>query len=333
MSSMEYFKYFDNFLYLYAYLVYKFNQSSIPKYQKDIPRENQKINIESILIFNAVVLAFAYDLGYVKNMISENYILFFSIFNFLMYMVGLICINFNLNKAKNNEKINITEFIISCFSIDYICSCSFKNNISEFESKKQNKNLRTDYLRYKNLWNFIFSVCIIGFGFISIFLNLEIRVMEYCLIFICIRLLSRCVEICVAFYNDIVDKEPKTSLLKPSERMKLAIVSGIELSFTTAFLYELLEVFTMNSKYYDLELKEKIVHYFNNLYGSMINTMTFGSGALKKPTYIKYDFIYNSVILIQSITAFVLIVFSIAVYLSSNNADTKIKRPRGRKRH
>lgn len=100
------------------------------------------------------------------------------------------------------------------------------------------KREKAELIKSRNKVNFYFAIVFILLNIVSTYfcyLNF-VNAPHYDLFLIClliitvVRLLSRSIEIFIAFYNDIISDKKKTSLLSGEERLKLAIVSLLEIT-------------------------------------------------------------------------------------------------------
>lgn len=102
------------------------------------------------------------------------------------------------------------------------------------------KEKRKKYIAKLNHANLILSVFFIVLSFI----NCEVVCESIVIPFSVIRALSRSYEILIAFTNDIIDKNSKTSALTSSDRLKLAINSFFEIIINYSIVYHLMNFIT-----------------------------------------------------------------------------------------
>ena len=134
------------------------------------------------------------------------------------------------------------------------------------------------------------------------------------------RLIQRTLEICIAFYKDVLSPNLKSSALNNISRIKLAVHSILEITILSTILYTLLNfkkefksyLSTTHINYfkYIVELTDNIIiNWFHSLAVSFFNFSFDGQG-------------FGSIVhLLQLINSIVLITLSIANYLGMKNEN------------
>lgn len=120
----------------------------------------------------------------------------------------------------------ILKLICMALSPDFVLSDFCKDWIKNKENDKISQEARARFIKRQNCWNFLLSL--------SLFITLAIFMKkgwecDFLKILILIRLVSRTMEINLAFFADVVsDPTEKESSLKREDRIKLALVSFLE---------------------------------------------------------------------------------------------------------
>lgn len=253
----------------------------------------------------------------------------------------------SLKKSTILSKLNI-------FNLDYIASRCSKEQLQEdvkkkYQAQKTNaENLvdrlaskRNDYIKYKNICNLGMSGGILVSTILAFWIGNYKVIFDDCLTdlilsFLFIRFISRALEIIFAFYNDIIDNK-NDSKLKSDERLLLAIKSLFEIIIRSATIYLL--IYTLK----DVPSGNLLSNAISSVYLSILNSISFGSAysseifdSCKSVCYCTgkccctdelsyiYEFIGKSVVVLQGVASFVLIILSFAKYLSGEEKNKKI---------
>lgn len=247
----------------------------------------------------------------------------------------------------------IINFLFGSINLDYNASKCSKNYIrnKSNSNKKSSRNKQSDdndykrYIKYKNKWNLGFFIAVFTFV-IFVIIRYKQGVLLYdgkndlpltfLYIFLFIRFMSRSLEIIIAFYKDILDGNENSSGLEPHERFGLAVNSLIELIIRGAAIYLLLHMLNYGI------IESVISNTFSSIYISIINSINFASmysseyifGGEDKSIFAYifgcknefmdvYNFIGRSVVVLQGVASFVLIILSFAQYLSGVKDEAK----------
>lgn len=200
----------------------------------------------------------------------------------------------------------------------YITDAAKRFHFSNCDSNpnKKTKSSRKSYVLQKyNYYNLTFSsiLLLIVVIFKKYFPN-ESQAYICLLLFMGIRVISRSVEICYAFYVDVTS-EVETSSLNRTDRLRLAVYSYIELIFSYAAVYMLLDNTTDSPVLWETSLR----HLFENILFSVGNitlsdsslSSIYRNGELTDLGNMKY------LIALQVISGLILTVFAIASYLGT----------------
>ncbi len=291
---------FINSLVLYFLSVFSINGLLLFYILKDIHKNNE--SIYSLLFTSPVLLFFCYMIIHNDKLDRMAIFLFIPI----LFMISLL--NEDSKKTFRDEGTNSIIEKIGILSIDYIISKAMKGEVKVKVVDIYSKSARRKFIILKNIVNLMISFAFLVYVYLSKYTFTETKKIVFYILLI--RFISRSIEICIAFYVDVVKDADKRSNLIPSDRIRLAIFSAIEITIMSVTLLSML------GNCLDFEL----------ISSSIINTLTFCSGAIKSPedllNYNKTIYFYrNLVFLVQGVTSFVLIVFSIAVYLNGENHD------------
>lgn len=258
-----------------------------------------------------------------NNKICDNiflekiYSVLFEIIKFLFEIIKFLfgIINFDYEDSGYSK-----------FVIRYKCD---ENKKQEKTNKKEETILKR-YIKYKNNCNLISSFILFIILIISLiiyeaaFLSCDIKpnlILEPLYIFLFIRFISRALEIIIAFGKDVIENK-NSSGLNQGERFKLAVKSLCEIIIRSATIYLLLTILI------DGKIENVLFDAASNMYMSIINSINFASMysseyksvSYNDPKYV-YEVIGKSVIFLQGVTSFVLIILSFAQYLNPENEE------------
>ncbi|MGG4301418.1 hypothetical protein ABEW59_01005 [Bacillus wiedmannii] len=196
-------------------------------------------------------------------------------------------------------------------------------------SKEELQKEKTSYVHFRNQVNLIISAVtaiitlilviilplssIIGISSMKKFLFIIY-------IFIFLRLLSRCFEICISFYQDIIAKKSlKNTLLTGTDRISLAIKSILEIIFTVATL-SIIEVLystdllnILREQHDFAQLLKLIIFSFSNSIATSLFNISF-PGVTHNVTLLTLS--HQLIHIMQVITSLTLITLSIANYIN-----------------
>lgn len=235
------------------------------------------------------------------------------------------------------------SFLFSLINFDYTASKYSKECIKSKcdkvgEDRTTKKNKVKKYIKDKNEWNLRGSIAVFAF-LIFVLTRYEQGVAPYDVknniklpslyIFLSVRFTSRALEIITAFYIDIIERNENSSGLDSNDRFKLAVNSLCEIIIRCAAIYLLLHILNYG------EIENVISNTFSSIYISTINSINFVSmysseyifGGEDKSIFAHifgcknefmdaYNFIGRSVVVLQGVASFVLIILSFAQYLS-----------------
>ncbi len=204
-------------------------------------------------------------------------------------------------------------FIIFILSPDYYFALLYKNKYNLPSQKK----LFTLHIKRANMINLIISSSFfIILTMILQFLTNDF-VINLIIVFLLYRIISRSIEIILAFGNDVVKKEyveVKKSFLDKYDRIILAIKS-------------LLELIILNTLVYSLLSRETCINQIVNAFIYSIGTSFLVNIDFKgytEPLIFSFNWrfvLFNAIVILQVITSFVLIVLAIARYLSDTDTE------------
>lgn len=245
----------------------------------------------------------------------------------------------SLRKIKNIWKI-IVNIIINIFNLDYVASKCSKKLLKPKQEEREEQEEQDDtehkmFILKKNKYNFIiscfsfiFTIILVGIfeaRFQANCTNVNLILNPLC-VFLFIRFVSRSLEIIIAFYKDISD-DKNDSNLESNERFLLAVKSLAEIIVRSATIYLL--IYTVN----DESSGKLLGNTISSVYLSVLNSINFGSAYSAEiitgeicENRTQYELILRSVVVLQSVTSFVLIILSFAKYLSGEVKD-KSKKP------
>lgn len=213
---------------------------------------------------------------------------------------------------------SISDFFQYILSVDYWSAKSFKTN----KLLKTNKSIKTknylgSFIEKSNRLNLGVSAFVFALAMTSIITSKEANPssIEVLLRLIwAIRTISRSFEIIFAFGKDVIGSESKKSSLEPEDRIKLAILSHIEITLNYSIVYYTHLYFKNLYNYKYLEPPELLceVSTFLNYF-----FISFGISTLTTVSFSFYKEIYqNLFVTLHIITAMALILFALAKYVS-----------------
>jgi hypothetical protein len=213
----------------------------------------------------------------------------------LSYILHFIAFKISEKKMKCWDIIKkCAKFLISP---DYFIADCFKEKITE----KSNKSFKiregyqkSIFIKNSNWLNILATVIL---GIILTFWNYEI--IRYIIVF---RIISRCIEIIVAFGNDVLSHKPKSSSLNKFDRLKLALTSYFEVWLLFAMMYFAFN-FIRGGNFLSALFYSLGIHTFLNVdFESLKHTFSY--------------FIYLHIFTVLSLT-----VLAMATYISSPQSD------------
>ena len=148
-------------------------------------------------------------------------------------------------KKQNLKIIEIPKWLLWIISPDYQLSNLYKDKLKE-KGDNQNKdqleeeNARAEYICRNNIWNLVISGGLVVVVLLLAYLTRNYWLWAFLSGFLGYRILSRTVEINLAFFNDVCDKLENKSNLSPQKRIRLAIKSLIEEVFLFFGIYALM---------------------------------------------------------------------------------------------
>lgn len=236
-------------------------------------------------IFN---INFAIIMGIISTLIFEFMLRFF-IYN-------------RLDKEAKGQNATFTRNYVWLFlSPGYFFSKLFKEKIKDI---KKSRDVKANFIKSSNKSNLISSSIIFLVITVLGLLQTKIDFHPYSIIynffigFVSFRVLSRSSEIIYAFVNDVFDDEgDATTSLTKFDRIKLALNSYVENILNFASLYFLYS-----------ENKSSLSCLFDSIGRSTISNVS--------PVLVSDDFLLNIAIYGQVVTSLVLVVLSLAVYVS-----------------
>ncbi len=216
-----------------------------------------------------------------------------------------------VSKAKEVNKVEKVFHNIPILNFEYYMSLKFKSCfIEQLPSLAQ--KYKGAIVRYTNTVNLIVSIvmCMLFF-FVSpsIQQNFDNNSMPFWVILSCViftRAIGRSMEIMYAFFNDVMDRNNKTTDIDAFERIRLAISSLIEITFLFAPLYLTYDRIIENS-----EFKHNISALFHS----------FGITTYKGIDFKEAGRTVAIVMILHVLTSMVLMVFTFARYIG----EMKIK--------
>ncbi|KUP04433.1 hypothetical protein Q75_15710 [Bacillus coahuilensis p1.1.43] len=128
-------------------------------------------------------------------------------------------------------------------------------------------------------------------------------------------MLQRSIEICFAFYNDVLSIKPKQTNLTNTTRVKLAINSIIEIILLSISIYSLISIYN-EFEVFEKHLKENSIYFLSEVINIIFNS------TLKSIAVSLFNISYNweglsSIIhLLQVFISIILITLSVANYLN-----------------
>ncbi|PSW61875.1 hypothetical protein C0W54_08515 [Photobacterium kishitanii] len=202
-------------------------------------------------------------------------------------------------EAKGQNATLARNYVWLLLSPGYFFSKLFKEKIKDI---KKSRDVKADFIKSSNKSNLLSSSIVFLVITVLDLLQTKIDIHVYSIIynfligFVSFRVLSRSSEIIYAFVNDVFDDEKDaTTLLTKFDRIKLALNSYVENILNFASLYFLYS-----------ENKSSLSCLFDSI----------GRSTISNVSPAKDDFLLNIAIYGQVVTSLVLVVLSLAVYVS-----------------
>ncbi|WP_257155272.1 hypothetical protein [Bacillus cereus] len=231
--------------------------------------------------------------------------------------------------TKSNYMSAITDIVKKTTVPDTLKDSILNTFNSVRVSKKELQKEKTSYVQLRNQTNLLISVftaiitliIVITFTLISVIELSYIKNLLFVIYtFVFLRLLSRCFEICIAFYQDIIAKKSlKNTLLTGTDRISLAIKSIIEIIFTVATL-SIIEILygtdllnILREQYDFVQLIKLIIFSFSNSIATSLFNISF-PGSTHNITLLTLS--HHLIHIMQVITSLTLITLSIANYIN-----------------
>ncbi|HFJ9403527.1 TPA: hypothetical protein ACGW3F_002549 [Bacillus paranthracis] len=231
--------------------------------------------------------------------------------------------------TKSNYKTAITEIVTGNIVPDTF-KVSVLNAFNSIRiSKEELQKEKTFYVQFRNQVNLIIPIATAIITLILVIILtlssiIEISSMKNFLfiiyIFIFLRLLSRCFEICISYYQDIIAKKSlKNTLLTGTDRISLAIKSILEIIVTVATLsmIEILystDLLNILREQHDFaQLLKLIIFSFSNSIATSLFNISF-PGVTHNVTLLTLS--HQLIHIMQVITSLTLITLSIANYIN-----------------
>ncbi|MEE6144598.1 hypothetical protein V2151_21385 [Bacillus cereus] len=231
--------------------------------------------------------------------------------------------------TKSNYMSAITDIVKKTTVPDTLKDSILNTFNSVRVSKKELQKEKTSYVQLRNQTNLLISVftaiitliIVITFTLISVIELSYIKNLLFVIYtFVFLRLLSRCFEICIAFYQDIIAKKSlKNTLLTGTDRISLAIKSIMEIIFTVATL-SIIEILygtdllnILREQYDFVQLIKLIIFSFSNSIATSLFNISF-PGSTHNITLLTLS--HHLIHIMQVITSLTLITLSIANYIN-----------------
>lgn len=187
-------------------------------------------------------------------------------------------------------------------SPDYWWAFRFKSRISPSVALTERAEILRSFVIRNNRFNVVISAIILSLCLASAELAPSTPVFFFFATFAGIRFISRSYEITYAFVCDVLQQRPSTTELNKNARIRLAILSYLEIYLYSAAAYTALPTVKGGAEAITLALN--------------VGTLTNVGYAFSKECT---PFIVN-VVFIQVITTLSLVVLSLAAYLSRDDA-------------
>lgn len=181
---------------------------------------------------------------------------------------------------------------------------------------------KAKYIKYRNTYNFFLSIpyvinILIIVLFILPYIGWRQELIIYLLVITISRLLLRTIEIGIAFYKDVLSSEQKSSSLSGAERVKLAVISILEIMITSSVIYFLFDCLQCTTWLTEQFQKGYVVYYIEILSSFLQSFLGSIAIAFFNISYPLEEFSFKSPIhLIQVLNSVILITLSIANYLN-----------------
>ncbi len=245
----------------------------------------------------------------------------FMVILFVLF-ISLLLLGFMSHIQIKSRWEKIFLYMISIFPIlyEYEVAHYFKACSAHEKNKFLKREIKKDIVQYFNYFNLALAVLIAVITLLIMFIIPRNPIILILLYFVAFRIIGRSVEIIRAFFKDVVDKEPKETNLTSQDRILLAVLSFLEMTVLYAVLYSLLEAYYIHSGgiicfVHNFEITSSIsrpfYHFFKEVAYSL-GLMAFRSEA-GQPLLWQF---FSS---LQIVTSMVLIVFSIAKYMSGGD--------------
>lgn len=172
-------------------------------------------------------------------MTLDSFVLFFIISFFLHAFVWMLC---KLSLCKNaNVSFSkvICSMCVSLVSFDYLLSELFKAIVSKEDAGSQAGRIADNLGRFIIMMNVINLLASIAMSACILTINQGMKG-YWCTLFVhafLMRVVSRTMEINIAFFGDVISSKPKKSKLKAGDRILLAASSLVEESVLFAGFY------------------------------------------------------------------------------------------------
>lgn len=254
----------------------------------------------SILAVSLVVSIFGYPNIAIKFEFLPMFIGFI-LSVILDYLVKSLAIS-SLGSLDNRKVIVKYNVLWIFLSSGYFLSKVFKDSI-KYKNRvfrlKQEKAARAKFISNANKYNLWASSVVLAF--ITLFsltdyLSLYINVRNILIWFVVFRVVSRCVEIVYAFTNDVIkNKESNSSTLTKYDRIKLALNSYVESIINFSVVYYFFDKASIGDAV------------LTSLGRSTISNLNLSGCRLEQ--FLAYG---------QVLTSLILVVLSLAIYVSRN---------------
>lgn len=261
----------------------------------------------------------------------HSFTLLYTIVSFMRIVFKLFCflISSDYVQAQKHKKLlyNLSAYIPARYIVWRKNSTDLLNSIDEtkddplFTSKLKMMKKRKIVIQDRNYINLAISAGCAFAAFFSIlfFIIPPVKELEYSLLvttiffilILLIRLLSRSFEILKAFIADALSSAPKKSTLTKSDRIKLILISLLEIVILSVGLKMLYSIFIIpNLIHLSTELSKDILIDFFDIWAVQLFNVSFSNDV---------DFLPALVHIIQISISACLILLSLAVYSGHKN--------------
>jgi hypothetical protein len=182
-------------------------------------------------------------------------------------------------------------------SPDYWWAFRFKNRIKKMSPEGSKTSYLKDYVKVNNRMNLLFSVLLTTISLVAVSISSAAGVTQLVVALAVLRFISRSYEITYAFICDVFQKDGSETGLSKYERIKLALVSYLEIFFYSAAAYLALPQFSAPSDAITLSLN--------------VGTLTNVGFAFTVCNQFE-----SNTVFIQVFTTLSLVILSLASYLS-----------------